>query len=340
MGVGTEAPVRSPATPLLRLGHALAFAGLLDQIGAPVERLLERSSLPVGCNNPDEFVPTRHAWAFFADSARREEPLLGWHTGRFVGDKGLNADLLRRLQSSPTIYAALKRLIDLASSEASHVDLRLMERGDEVLICTQYPDLRGEPGYEQSQTYQLGLLADLCRRFIEPDWVPARIGVEQPFVTKEERDHLGGTRVLARQPVGYLAVPRRYMFRAARAPGKAQNVIPVVLASDFNFVDTLRALLRAYVGDGYPSAQTAADLMHTSTRTLARRLADHDLTYGVLVDGVRFEIARDLLRETDEKVIDVAAAVGFGDPSHFTRMFRRIAGVTPSEFRKAERPAA
>jgi len=37
-------------------------------------------------------------------------------------------------------------------------------------------------------------------------------------------------------------------------------------------------------------------------------------------------------------VTDVAAAVGFTDPSYFTRVFRKIAGASPTEYR--EGPAA
>jgi hypothetical protein len=54
-----------------------------QDIGAPVERHFRSQGLPVYCDDPDEFVPLRAAWSFFDATAQGEDPLLGWHVGRF-----------------------------------------------------------------------------------------------------------------------------------------------------------------------------------------------------------------------------------------------------------------
>jgi len=48
----------------------------------------------------------------------------------------------------------------------------------------------------------------------------------------------------------------------------------------------------------------------------------------------RLELARSALRQSDTPIADVAASAGFCDQSHFTRVFRRLFGVTPAEFRR------
>ena len=73
--------------------------------------------------------------------------------------------------------------------------------------------------------------------------------------------------------------------------------------------------------------------MDTSERTLTRRLSDHGRTYGSLVDEVCFNTAKELLQTPGMKIVDVARSVGFEDHSDFTRMFRRIGGLTPRKFR-------
>jgi AraC-like DNA-binding protein len=70
-------------------------------------------------------------------------------------------------------------------------------------------------------------------------------------------------------------------------------------------------------------------------RTLARRLAACNLTYRGLVDELRFTVAKELLRQPDVQLSSVAWSVGFDDQSHFTRMFRRVGGLTPGQMRKA-----
>ena len=109
----------------------------------------------------------------------------------------------------------------------------------------------------------------------------------------------------------------------------------MTLTRDFDYVDTLVALLKAYLADGYPSARDAASLMGTSERTLARALSSRGLTYGAVIDEVRFNVAAELLRETDARISEISLSVGFDDPAHFARMFRRIAGLSPREYRGA-----
>src|SRR5262249_40150277 len=53
----------------------------------------------------------------------------------------------------------------------------------------------------------------------------------------------------------------------------------------------------------------------------------------------RIERAQQLLRgEDDLSLAQVAARVGFWDQGHFTRHFRRLAGVTPKRFRCSASP--
>jgi AraC-like DNA-binding protein len=44
-------------------------------------------------------------------------------------------------------------------------------------------------------------------------------------------------------------------------------------------------------------------------------------------------IAKDRLLHADARVVDVAAAVGFDNVSHFRRTFRRHFGVVPADLR-------
>ena len=55
---------------------------------------------------------------------------------------------------------------------------------------------------------------------------------------------------------------------------------------------------------------------------------------GAWIDIVRIQRAKRLLAETREPVIDIAAAVGIGDQSYFSRLFKKETGLTPSAFRK------
>jgi AraC-like DNA-binding protein len=323
------------APPVIRMAHPLAFAAFLRHIGAPVDRHLLRQGLPAFCDDPDQIVPLRRAWAFFDAGARSEDAMLGWHVGRFVGLRGLDRGLLRKLETAPSLYEALKRLVRLVAAEASQLQLGIAERRRDILFFTHYSAAKGLAGYSSSQAYQLGAYLHLIRHFLGKEWVPEEIGIECPTVPAIVEEHFGGCRVLTHQRAGYIAVPRSCL--AVAAPGsapKGSEDDSLALTRKLDYVDTLRTVIKPYLEEGYASRQLAASLMDTSVRTLTRRLAAHGLNYRALIDDVRFRAARDRLRSTDEPIIDIAVSVGFDDPAHFTRMFRRMGGISPTRFRR------
>ena len=89
--------------------------------------------------------------------------------------------------------------------------------------------------------------------------------------------------------------------------------------------DEVRSLLSA----GYPTVEQGAGRMDISVRTLQRRLHRHGLTYSALVERVRHEEACRLLQEHGKSIAEIAVRLGYSDPSHFSRAFRRWEGVCP-----------
>jgi len=70
-----------------------------------------------------------------------------------------------------------------------------------------------------------------------------------------------------------------------------------------------------------------------STRTVQRRLEALGTSYQSLVDDVRAEQARSLLRDPARSIVDVAFELGYADLRSFYRAFRRWTGATPADWR-------
>lgn len=52
---------------------------------------------------------------------------------------------------------------------------------------------------------------------------------------------------------------------------------------------------------------------------------------------LRIERAMALMVDTDTRLTDIAHAIGFADQAHFSKSFRRIAGTTPTDWRRRHR---
>ena len=64
---------------------------------------------------------------------------------------------------------------------------------------------------------------------------------------------------------------------------------------------------------------------------------EHKVTFRGYLINYRIFKARELLENPNVMVTDIAYTVGFNDPSYFTRMFRRIVGVSPSRYHQAHK---
>ena len=108
--------------------------------------------------------------------------------------------------------------------------------------------------------------------------------------------------------------------------------------SDFdrNFLERLTGHVSEEMAQGHVSIDSLASKMCLSRSQLNRRV--HALTAMSTTDftlKLKMEQACRLMREEPEATIaSVAMRSGFDDPAYFTRIFRRMMGVPPSEYRR------
>ncbi|MDR1471855.1 MAG: helix-turn-helix domain-containing protein [Synergistaceae bacterium] len=57
--------------------------------------------------------------------------------------------------------------------------------------------------------------------------------------------------------------------------------------------------------------------------------------FNVYLNRLRIEKSKQLLLQYDLRIADIVSMVGFEDQSYFTKVFKRIAGVSPTHFRRA-----
>jgi PAS domain S-box-containing protein len=100
--------------------------------------------------------------------------------------------------------------------------------------------------------------------------------------------------------------------------------------------DGVAAALRR-LETGYADPLTPADLARIAGLPPARFARLIKRILGVtpiqLIAKTRIAAASRLLRETDQSVAEIALACGFYDHSAFTRAFRAVTSVTPTQFR-------
>jgi AraC-like DNA-binding protein len=102
-----------------------------------------------------------------------------------------------------------------------------------------------------------------------------------------------------------------------------------------DFPAQVRSHLPAALLTGQGSVEQVAMQLGMHSRTLHRRLAESGTNFRTLVDDCRYEIARQMLEDTEFDVSHIAGVLDYADTSAFARAFQRWSGSTPSHWRAA-----
>lgn len=102
---------------------------------------------------------------------------------------------------------------------------------------------------------------------------------------------------------------------------------------DEKFLDESIQNIHAHLDDGDFSVEQLAQTMHLSRRHLSRKLnALTGMAGQAFIRSVRLKHAARLLQARSESVTQIAYAVGFNNPAHFSSAFKREFGVMPSKY--------
>lgn len=322
---------------LARCALLLPFVDVLNDIGAPAERMLARFGLPTHPEQrPNDYFALLRAIQFAA-TVQTSQGLtdFGFHAVRRLHIGHLSEQFQAAARHAPTLLAVLEELCRFVQLEDNFVRIWLERHDGDVKVCSAIAGTAGMPHLEHSQWVQNVMPIYVVRHFAGRDWAPATIAFESNYAPSvATQAYWPHTRFLSGQKSSWIDVPVSLLSlpnpNAARGFGTAPVFQPI--ATDV--VSAIKLMLPSYLGERMPDVSELAEMALTSVRSLQRELADAGLTYSRLLDQVRFERASELLRKTEAKIIDVALATGYSDPAHFTRAFRRLAGVTPREFRE------
>lgn len=101
--------------------------------------------------------------------------------------------------------------------------------------------------------------------------------------------------------------------------------------------DRIRAHIERHLGDPELSVDSIARALNCSRRHLYNAFAGEGESIAAYIQRLRLEACiRELQRQAlpERPITEIALSWGFGNPSHFSRVFRDHTGMSPSEFRR------
>ena len=244
--------------------------------------------------------------------------------------------------ASNTLHDALGRLVRFFRFINPFFQARLEDNENSLdLVITgaeRWPDFV----YEQGDA-AMGSFLRMCQITVGEHIVPVRMVMQRPAPTCADRFN-----AFFDSPIEYGAPDNRICFDhhlvdqplltsdTELARINDQTVIDYLARFDrSNITMQVRANIIEQLPSGTPNQKSIAEALQLSPRGLRRKLKDEAITFKKLLENTRQELAMQYIRESYRPMGEIAYLLGFAEPSSFTRAFRRWAGCSPAEFRKA-----
>lgn len=333
------------ATPgFARIDAYLPLPAILLQRGVDLRQVLDAAAVrPDIFDDPDNLISYHDAGRLLAVSAQ----LAGCdHLGLLVGERSrlCNMGLAGQIAvCMDTAGQGLQTFADFFSLQNTAATVSLLRSGEYSRLVYAI----AEPGMHDTAQLQLGAMAlasnilqDLCGPDCRPTVVTFAIGAPSnlrpchQFFRAPLRFDWGETALVFESR--WLERPLRHVTALVRRRVQAE-VRRRQAAILGDFPTSFRRVLRRQLVIGKFSMDSIATGLGMHRRTLDRRLTQHGLKYGEVLESVLCDTGSQLLRDTDLPVRQVAEALHYANSANFAAAFRRWNGMTPSEYRKQVR---
>jgi AraC-like DNA-binding protein len=311
---------------------------LIRQLGGNPEAVLRDAGLELSAlDSPDGRIPYE-AMVRVLDLAARSTGCghIGLLAGRLyhLSELGLVGELVR---NSPTVGRALEALTVFQHLNSEGGLAFLLKRGDYVDLG--YAPYHGAgPGIAQVCDAALAAAMNIMLEVCGPTWRPYEVFLPHAK-PRDVTQHRAFFKVAPRFDAEFsvLRFPARDLARTVldadpHALRRCEQAARSAGAPEF-MQQVYRGLRRLMLENRH-SGDDLAQMLSMHRRTLNRRLKAEGTTFQRVLDEVRFDIARDLLSNSNAHLDDIAATLGYAAVTPFMRTFRRWSGTTPGQWRR------
>jgi AraC-like DNA-binding protein len=325
------------------------IASVVEGLGGSIGRIMQDVDLPLALLERRELVvPLREQFRLLERAARATgDDHFGARLGSHVKARELNA-FGRWVCAAPTLAEGIDRsATGIATMLQTSTLLELKVRDGVATWSIEFLDPECDGRYH-NELLGAGYLIDLVRTYAGPRWTPDYLlTTAAPGSPKHEVEQIFRTNVStghAVTTIGFnaalLAAPNPNAKRDGGQDLVAADEPALPAAPDS--IGAITAVMSLALQEGAPRLEWVSAKLGTTPRSLQRRLARAGTAYQAVLEDLMRERSTYLVRETQTPIIGIALELGYSDPAHFTRAFKRWTGTSPMAFRKgaASRHAA
>jgi len=330
----------SPASGVVRVGPLMGLPELVRELGCDPAPVFASAGFSLDqFADPDVEIPFVPASRLLADCV---EATGCSHLGLLLGeraDPSLLGVLGFMLRAASDVGAALRTLM-------RHLDLQ--DRGAVPILVTKGREtslgysvyLSGVEATDQIYDLSTAVICQIMRSLCGPEWKPAEVLLprRQPRVIEPYRRFFRAPLVFDADHSAVVFATRWLDHTIASADPflyrhLEQEADRLRAHRQSSFAANVRQLLRRALTNGKIAVTDVAAQLLMHERTLNRRLQEEGTTYRRELEAVRYEVAKQLLTDSEIPLSKIATALQYADATAFSRAFKRWSESTPAQWR-------
>jgi AraC-like DNA-binding protein len=324
------------------LGTYLAgTAELYEELGGDVSKLLAETGCPGNIlYGTTELIPYSYC-AYLLEVAARQLDRVDFALLLVEKRKeiGYNRDTIAYGRAAKTFKQAIEGVRNHVRARAIGMQYSL-ETWAKVTCFSRSLDTRENTRYPQGSILFFASLHGMLRDVTDNKWEPSSIS----FTFKDTgyaaslKNHFGC-------PIQFDGEQDAVFFPSQfldhKLPARDDNAHELLseyltslhLADKPDFRETVKLMIQKNLVMGRSDIEALALLLPYKTRTIQRKLKEMRTNYSELLNECRFEIAENLLTNSDNPLTYIAQRLCFNDLSAFSKAFKKKYGVSAREWR-------
>jgi AraC-like DNA-binding protein len=307
--------------------------------GGSVARVFRRAELPASLvDEPDRPVLLRDQFRLVTCAAREiGDDALPARLSVAGGVRGLGP-LGSRVAAAPTLRDAIARAHRLTPALLQTATWTgLVDRGATAEYGYAVTEGLAE-GRQANELLALGYLLGAVRHFMGPGWQPVRAVVTGATLPgRAALESVLGCSLALGARAGLLFPADILDVRNPDPPRDRDSDGAPALPDPDDWAACLAALIRAGESAARPDLDRLSGRLGLARRTLQRRLRAQGTSFAEIRERALVARAEAWLRTGDMPIGEVAARLGYAEPAHFSRAFRKATGRAPRTAARALR---
>ena len=329
---------RNSNIPLVRLSAINPFLKELASRDIDAATLLEDQGLPVQIPaSSDLFVSAHCMYSMVEQSAAlANDPYLGAAIGSKL-DLLTWEPIAEAAEAAITVGDLLNRFVLGSKDHASSVQFSLETAGSRATFAFRREI---EPPFDpaQNDAFYLGFMSRLMQGATGESWDADSVLVtlSDPAAVPQMFKEL---HIVKGDRSGFrMSFPTEWLFEKFEKTAFRHRILQSSSSpTPQSLIESVHRAISPHIHEEDLTVERAAVLCGIDKRRLARKLQSKGTTINKEIAYLRQERATCALENSNQRIAEIAAKVGFSDPTVFSRAFKNWTGHSPQQYRKSHR---